>query len=107
MSLASWSLGFALASSLVLPPPATESRSRAFCGEWLRLSEGAKEDVLQHAARRDAGSPAEARCQTARRAGLRFRLDVECGNWSQLMDFEVRAVVEGVVRSCQSARDAD
>jgi hypothetical protein len=39
-------------------------------------------------------------CRVGVRSGLRHLLDAECRNWTQLMDFEVRAIVDRVLRPC-------
>jgi len=35
---------------------------------------------------------------------VRHKLDAECQNWKLLMTFEVRAIVDGVLKQCDSKR---
>lgn len=101
---ATW-IGLALGTALVLPAPGTESRSRDFCQQWLGLVAGEKHDVIVEAERREVAPGADGRCRAALRASLRHKVDAECRNWKLLMDFEVRAVVDGVLEACAPGSD--
>ncbi len=97
-------VGFALGAVLVLPPPGTTSRSRDFCKTWLALTSGQRQDVLARADVAESRSDGEAACRAGLRPGLRHKLDAECRNWSALMDFEVRAIVDGVLEPCRGSQ---
>ncbi len=88
-----------------LPPPETESRARGFCADWLGLSETQRHARLLEAERAESGERFVGACRAATRATLRRTLDFECRNWTQLMDFEVRHVVERVLRPCRTEPD--
>jgi hypothetical protein len=92
----------AFGAALVLPPLGTESRSRAFCSEWLRLTTAEKHGVVVAAEGRESGEATSAACRAGLRGAVRHKLDVECRNWSQLMDFEIRAIIDGVLQRCQA-----
>jgi len=86
-----------------MPPLGTASRSRDFCDAWLGLSRPERHAVVLADERlADAQGP-EAACRAGLRSALRHQLDTECRNWSQLMDFEVRAIVDRVLRPCSAA----
>jgi hypothetical protein len=87
---------------LVLPPPGTTSRERDFCRSWLALSKSEQVALLERDEQREA-NPRRRACRERLRAGLRHTLDAECRNWNQLMDFEVRALVERVIEPCPPA----
>ena len=84
---------------LVLPPPGTTSRERDFCRSWLPLSKSEQVSLLERDEQQDA-DPSRRACRERLRAGLRHTIDAECRNWNQLMDFEVRALVERVIEPC-------
>jgi hypothetical protein len=84
------SLAALAAGALALPPAGTTSRERAFCRAWLALPPPAKVDVLA----------LDGACHVARGPALRETLDAECRNWARLMDFEVRAIVDRVLATC-------
>lgn len=87
----------------MLPPPGTEARERKFCGQWLRLVDGEKVDLIVDAELREAAaSTVDPVCRTGLRGAVRHKLDSECRNWKQLMSFEVRAIVDGVLKQCES-----
>ncbi|NNL65587.1 MAG: hypothetical protein HKP30_05045 [Myxococcales bacterium] len=93
-------IGLALAATLMLPPPGTDSRDRAFCDAWLSLLTAERHDVLLDAEAREGGPPPYRECRARLRAPLRHKLDNECKNWRLLMDFEVRIYVDGVLEPC-------
>lgn len=102
-------LGLALAAPALadpaLPPPDTKSRDRQFCADWLGLSDPQKHGRLMAAEQAEGAGRFDAECRIATRATLRRALDSECRNWTQLMDFEVRHVVERVLRPCRLEGD--
>ena len=87
--------------ALVLPPLGTESRSRDFCKAWLGLTTPERHAVVLADERREQVPGPEAACRASLRSALRHKLDAECRNWNRLMDFEVRAVVDGVLAPCR------
>ena len=94
--------GLAL-SMLVLPPPGTDSRERRFCRAWLELSTAERQQVLIDADGREAESDVERACRERARPALRRKIDAECANWTKLMDFEVRAIVDAAWERCHTA----
>lgn len=92
--------GLLLGAALVLPPPGTDARGRAFCRSWLDLSRSEQEAVLLAAEAREALGTDRA-CRARLRPSLHARVDAECRNWKLLMDFEVRAIVDGVLEQCR------
>lgn len=102
MNLAAGLALLLLAASLVLPPPGTESRGRRFCRAWLELPPGLRQQLLIDADAREATSDAERACRERHRPALRHRLDAECANWPELMDFEVRAIADAAHERCRS-----
>ncbi len=101
----SWSgavLAAALGTLLVLPPPGTESRARRFCSAWNDLDKGQKQDVIVRAEKAEIAPALEDACRAGLRPALRHTLDFECGNRKRPMDFEIRAVVDGILASCRS-----
>lgn len=93
---------FLLAATLLLPPPGTVGREREFCSEWLRLSGPQRDAVLLAAEAAERDHRYRAACRAGLRSGLRRMLDSECRNWTQLMDFEVRALVDRVLAPCRA-----
>ena len=91
-----------LAGALALPAPETDSRERDFCRAWLALSAPEKDGVLSAAERDEPASGWDAECRQGMRSGLRRTLDSECRNWSKLMDFEVRLVVDRLLDACRA-----
>jgi hypothetical protein len=90
---------FLLAAALVLPAPDTASRGRDFCDAWDRLPVAERHAVVEHADRAEtANDPARLRHREAVRARVVDAVSAECTNWHLLMDFEVRATVDGVQR---------
>ena len=106
LALAAQALGLTapVLAGEALPPPDTESRARRFCTDWLGLSEPQKHGRLLAAEQSEPTDRFDAECRVATRATLRRTLDFECRNWTQLMDFEVRHVVERVLRPCRLER---
>jgi hypothetical protein len=94
-----WS-GLLLGAVLLLPPPGTDSRERGFCSAWLKLTAADRQQVLLTAESSESGAALDAACRAAARGPLRHLLDAECRNWNQLMDFEVRALVDRVLEPC-------
>ena len=56
--------------------------------------------MLLEAEQRERALPVDARCRAGRRSGLRHKIDAECRNWSKLMDFEVRMIVDRELEPC-------
>lgn len=100
MSVRTRCAGTLLTGALLLPGPGTTSRERDFCREWLSLESPARQSVLIVAETNEADAPWDLSCRTGLRSGLRHLLDTECRNWRQLMDFEVRALVDRVLEPC-------
>ena len=92
--------GAVLTGVLLLPGPATTSRGRDFCAAWLRLADPAKQVVLRTAETAEMDGPWDLTCRAGMRSGIRHLLDSECSNWTKLMDFEIRTLVDRVLRSC-------
>ena len=90
---------FLTAALLVLPPPGTTSRARNFCDAWLAQHATGRYAAIERADAVEAQGDAEKR---RHRDGVRARvvdaLTNECRNWHLLMDFEVRAIVDRVLR---------
>ena len=107
-ALAGLAIGLLTGSALAagaLPPPDTESRARGVCAEWLGLSDPQKHGRLLEAERAEPAGRFEPGCREATRATLRRTLDFECRNWTKLMDFEVRHVIERVLAPCRAGPD--
>ena len=100
-------MGLALGAALAIPPAGTESRSRDFCRQWLELSPSQKQDLLvaDEPALTDPAS--EGACCERLRPALRHKPDAECRNWSLLMGFEVRSIVDTVTEPCTETRSGD
>ena len=90
-----------LGVALSLPLPGTTSRGRDFCDAWLRQPASAQMRILHEAEAREQSPVFDRNCRAGLRAGLRHRLTSECRNWSALMDFEIRAVVDGLLEPCR------
>ncbi len=91
-----------LGSLLLLPPPGTESRARNFCRAWLAATTPERQQVLIAAEQAEAGGGLDRSCREGLRGGLRHTLDAECSNWSKLMDFEVRQLVDRKLVPCRA-----
>jgi hypothetical protein len=103
LAVAELTLGILACSTFAepaLPAPDTTSRARTFCADWLGQSEPAKHARLLAAEQRERDGRFDPGCRAATRGALRHTLDAECRNWLKLMDFEVRHVVERVLRPC-------
>ena len=93
-------IGSLLGVVLCLPAMGTTTRDRDFCGRWLKLTTPEKHEVLRAAEASEAGPEWDAECRTNLRGSLRHTLDSECRNWKLLMDFEVRALIDRVLKRC-------
>ncbi len=89
-----------LAAALLLPAPGTVSRERGFCSAWLMLTAADQMQVLIAAEEREQEAAFDAQCRARARGGLRHLLVAECRNWTKLMDFEVRHLVDRVLAPC-------
>ena len=92
-----------LGVALLIPEAGTTSRARDFCASWLDLTATQRIDQLSRSEARDFGEIAPLRsCVAGLRAATFRRLDYECRNWSGLMDFEVRQILDGAYAPCTS-----
>ena len=98
--------GLLLGAALLLPPPGTDSRERGFCPAWLGLTAADQQRVLLAAEARESAAGVEGACRAAARGPLRHLLNTECRNWRQLMDFEVRALVDRMLGPCSTTPGA-
>ncbi len=89
-----------LGTVLLLPALGTTSRERNFCGAWLAQATPAKQQILKAAEQAEKDGPWDLACRAGLRPGLRRLLDAECRNWSPLMDFEVRLLVDRLLAPC-------
>ena len=82
-----------------------------FCRSWPELTTPERHAVVvgaEPAAEGEADASQSVRaCRAGLAAGVRRKLDAECRNWPELMDFEVRMIVDGVYGACEVAPPAE
>lgn len=87
--------------ALALPAPGTGERGRDFCRDWLAASPLERDAALAASEARDLARDEDTRrCAERLRPRARRALDGECRNWSALMDFEVRQVLDAARAPC-------